>query len=87
MITKETVAKFQEIADLIFGDDEIAIEVAMEDVEAEDELFVCFDDYSSFEPRLPKIEEACWARGLTIERQGGGYVVKEDTRKEDKLKE
>lgn len=77
-MTGDLRGKFKEIADFIYGDDEIAIEIAMDGAEYDRYLFICFDDYSDFEPRLPNIEEACWARGLTIEREGGGYVIKKD---------
>jgi len=71
-------AKFQEVAKLIYEDDEIAVECAMEHLEEDGDLFICFDNFSEFEDKKPTVEEACWARGLVLEPEGGGYVVKVD---------
>jgi len=78
-MTYELEKKFQEVAELIYGDDKIAIECAMEDALAKGDLCITFDDFSEFEKRYSDIEIACWTRGLAIAQEGNCYIVKEDT--------
>ena len=77
-MTNEPKAKFKEMADIIYGDDKISIDCALEDLEAEGELYIFFDNYADFEARYSEIENACWARGLIIEQEGGGYIIRVD---------
>ena len=75
-ISEELKIIFWEMAELIYGEDKMAMECALEDAEIEGDLAITFDDFSEFESRLPKIEEACWARGLTIKKEGMCYIIK-----------
>jgi len=77
-MTTELMKKFQEMANIIYENDESAIQCAMENAATEGDLFICFYDYSAFEARYSEIEEACWARNLIIAPEGKGYVIKED---------
>jgi len=77
-MTDKQRQKFKEIAEFIYGDDETAIECAMEDLDADGFMFVFNNDEFAFKKPLSAIEEACWVRGFVFEVEGGGYAVKID---------
>ena len=75
-ISSELIKKLDEMADIIYKDDEAACKFAKEGIREDGDLLVVFDSYDEFEKRKPRIEEKCWARGLVLVCEGKGYIIK-----------